>query len=55
MDQIDDQRAQQALRALNHKRFRHKVRFTRNQILGGLLILALIWLLILFRMLSSGA
>jgi hypothetical protein len=31
------------------------MRFTRNQILGGLLVLALIWLLILFRVLSSRA
>jgi len=31
------------------------MRFTRNQILGGLLLLALIWLLILFRVLSSRA
>ena len=29
------------------------MRFTRNQILGGLLVLALIWLVILFRVLSS--
>jgi hypothetical protein len=29
------------------------MRFTRNQILGGLLVLALIWLLIIFRVLSS--
>ena len=31
------------------------MRFTRNQILGSLLVLALIWLLILFRVLSSRA
>ena len=31
------------------------MRFTRNQILGGLLVLGLIWLLILFRVLSSRA
>jgi hypothetical protein len=31
------------------------MRFTRNQILGGLLVLALLWLLILFRVLSSRA
>jgi len=31
------------------------MRFTRNQVLGGLLVLALIWLLILFRVLSSRA
>ena len=31
------------------------MRFTRNQILGGLLVLALIWLVILFRVLSSRA
>jgi hypothetical protein len=31
------------------------MRFTRNQILGGLLVLALIWLVILFRVLFSGA
>jgi hypothetical protein len=31
------------------------MRFTRNQILGGLVVLALIWLLILFRVLSSRA
>ena len=31
------------------------MRFTRNQILGGLLVLALIWLLIIFRVLSSRA
>jgi hypothetical protein len=31
------------------------MRFTRNQILGGLIALALIWLVILFRMLSSRA
>lgn len=31
------------------------MRFTRNQILGGLLVLALILLLILFRVLSSRA
>ena len=31
------------------------MRFTRNQILGGLLVLVLIWLLILFRVLSSRA
>jgi len=31
------------------------MRFTRNQILGGLLVLVLIWLLVLFRVLSSRA
>ena len=31
------------------------MRFTRSQILGGLLVLALIWLLILFRVLFSRA
>ena len=29
--------------------------FSRNQIIGALLVLALIWAVILFRMLSSGA
>jgi len=29
------------------------MRFTRNQILGGLLVLVLLWLLVLFRVLSS--
>jgi hypothetical protein len=31
------------------------MRFTRNQILGGLLVLALLWLVILFRMIFSRA
>jgi len=31
------------------------MRFTRNQIIGGLLVLALIWLVILFRVLFSRA
>jgi hypothetical protein len=31
------------------------MRFTRNQIVGGLLVLALIWLVILFRVLFSRA
>jgi hypothetical protein len=30
------------------------VRFTRNQIIGGLLLLGLLWLVIIFRVLSSG-
>jgi hypothetical protein len=29
------------------------MRFTRNQIIGGLLLLLLIWVVILFRVLSS--
>jgi hypothetical protein len=29
------------------------MRFTRNQIIGGLLLLLLIWAVILFRVLSS--
>ncbi|CAN5871718.1 hypothetical protein BH18ACI4_BH18ACI4_22700 [soil metagenome] len=31
------------------------VRFSRNQIIGALILLVLIWAVILFRMLSSGA
>jgi len=31
------------------------MRFSRNQIIGALLLLAIIWVVILFRMLSSGA
>jgi len=30
------------------------VRFSRNQIIGGLLLLTLIWAIALFRVLSSG-
>jgi hypothetical protein len=30
------------------------VHFSRNQIIGGLLILALIWAIAIFRVLSSG-
>ena len=29
--------------------------FSRNQIIGGLMILILLWVIILFRVLSSGA
>ena len=29
--------------------------FSRNQIIGGILIVLLLWAVILFRMLSSGA
>jgi hypothetical protein len=29
------------------------MRFSRNQIIGGLLILTLIWVIAIFRMLSS--
>jgi len=28
--------------------------FTRNQIIGGIIVLALLWAVILFRVLSSG-
>ncbi|MGI8897164.1 MAG: hypothetical protein ACR2IB_02100 [Pyrinomonadaceae bacterium] len=31
------------------------VRFSRNQIIGALILLVIIWAVILFRMLSSGA
>jgi hypothetical protein len=31
------------------------MRFTRNQIIGGLLLLGLLWLVIIFRVLSSAA
>jgi hypothetical protein len=31
------------------------MRFSRSQIIGGLVVLALLWLVILFRMLFSGA
>jgi hypothetical protein len=31
------------------------VRFSRNQIIGGLLILTLIWVIAILRVLSSGA
>ena len=31
------------------------VRFSRSQIIGALILLVLIWAVILFRMLSSGA
>ena len=30
------------------------MRFSRNQIIGGLLLLALIWVVAIFRVLSSG-
>jgi hypothetical protein len=31
------------------------MRFSRNQIIGGLLLLVVIWAVILFRMIFSGA
>ena len=31
------------------------MRFTRNQIIGGLAVLALLWIVIIFRVLSSGS
>jgi len=31
------------------------MRFSRNQIIGALLLLALLWMLVVFRMLSSRA
>jgi len=31
------------------------MRFSRNQIIGALILLALLWLVILFRMVFSGA
>lgn len=30
------------------------MRFSRSQIIGGLVVLALLWLVVLFRMLFSG-
>jgi hypothetical protein len=30
------------------------VRFSRNQIIGGLLLLALVWVVVILRVLSSG-
>jgi len=31
------------------------MRFSRNQVIGALLLLALLWMLVIFRMLSSRA
>lgn len=31
------------------------MRFSRNQVIGALILLAIVWLVILFRMLSSPA